>query len=293
LANNKIAKKPQWLKKRVLLNNSNINDVKNLLVELNLHTVCQSAKCPNIYECFSKRTATFMLMGNICTRNCAFCGVGKGTPIKIDSSEPENIARASLYMKLDYIVLTSVTRDDIEDGGAEHFGRTVIEIKKLLPESIVECLIPDFAGNLKNLETLLNSNPDVLNHNIETIERNYSLIRNKADYKSSINILKSSKKINQGIITKSGFMLGLGESRKEISKMLHDLKSADCDIITIGQYLSPGSKNFPVYKYYSPEEFIEIKKEAEKLDFKYVVSGIFVRSSYNAAAAFNNARNKA
>ncbi|MBM3709767.1 MAG: lipoyl synthase [Actinobacteria bacterium] len=288
-----MAKKPQWLKKRVLLNNSNINDVKNLLVELNLHTVCQSAKCPNIYECFSKRTATFMLMGNICTRNCAFCGVGKGTPIKIDSSEPENIARASLYMKLDYIVLTSVTRDDIEDGGAEHFGRTVIEIKKLLPESIVECLIPDFAGNLKNLETLLNSNPDVLNHNIETIERNYSLIRNKADYKSSINILKSSKKINQGIITKSGFMLGLGESRKEISKMLHDLKSADCDIITIGQYLSPGSKNFPVYKYYSPEEFIEIKKEAEKLDFKYVVSGIFVRSSYNAAAAFNNARNKA
>jgi len=293
LANNKIAKKPQWLKKRVLLNNSNINDVKNLLVELNLHTVCQSAKCPNIYECFSKRTATFMLMGNICTRNCAFCGVGKGTPIKIDSSEPENIARASLYMKLDYIVLTSVTRDDIEDGGAEHFGRTVIEIKKLLPESIVECLIPDFAGNLKNLETLLNSNPDVLNHNIDYIERNYSLIRNKADYKSSINILKSSKKINQGIITKSGFMLGLGESRKEISKMLHDLKSADCDIITIGQYLSPGSKNFPVYKYYSPEEFIEIKKEAEKLDFKYVVSGIFVRSSYNAAAAFNNARNKA
>ncbi|MBM3707162.1 MAG: lipoyl synthase [Actinobacteria bacterium] len=290
MVENKIVEKPEWLKKRVILNNSNINDVKNILVELNLHTVCQSAKCPNIYECFSKKTATFMLMGNICTRNCAFCGVEKGIPSAIDNNEPENVARASLNMMLDYIVLTSVTRDDVQDGGAKHFGRAVSEIKKLLPESKVECLIPDFAGNVKNLETLLNSNPDVLNHNIETIERNYSIIRNKADYKRSINVLKNSKKIKKDIITKSGFMLGLGENKEETVKLLYDLHEADCDIVTIGQYLSPGSKNFPVYKYYSPEEFEEIKKEAEKFDFKYVVSGVFVRSSYNAAYAYNKVK---
>ena len=292
MENKKLIEKPEWLKKRIILNNSNINDVKNILVDLNLHTVCQSAKCPNIYECFSRRTATFMLMGNICTRNCKFCGVEKGNPLPLDNNEPENVAKASLYMMLDYIVLTSVTRDDINDSGASHFSRAVYEIKKLMPESKVECLIPDLRGDIKNLETIINSNPDVLNHNIETIERNYNYVRNKADYERSINVIKNSKKVKSDIITKSGFMLGLGESKDEILKLLYDLHKAECDIVTIGQYLSPGPKNFPVLKYYSQEEFEELKKEAENFNFKYVVSGIFVRSSYNAALAFKEAEKK-
>jgi lipoic acid synthetase len=287
LADNKLVSKPEWLKKKICLNSSNINDVKSLLIGLNLHTVCQSAKCPNIFECFSRKTATFMLMGNICTRNCAFCGIEKGKPLLLDNKEPENTAKAALNMGLDYVVLTSVTRDDLEDGGAKHFGRTVREIKKVMLESRVECLIPDLKGSLKNLEILLYSGPDVLNHNIETVERNYRLIRKSADYKRSINILKNSKIIIPDILTKSGFMLGLGEGREEIYQLLFDLKNADCDIITIGQYLSPGPKNFPVQKYYSPEEFEEIKREAENFNFKSVISGVFVRSSYNAAKVFS------
>jgi lipoic acid synthetase len=228
-----------------------------------------------------------MLMGNICTRNCAFCGIEKGKPLLLDNKEPENTAKAALNMGLDYVVLTSVTRDDLEDGGAKHFGRTVREIKKVMLESRVECLIPDLKGSLKNLEILLYSGPDVLNHNMETVERNYRLIRKSADYKRSINILKNSKIIIPDILTKSGFMLGLGEGREEIYQLLFDLKNADCDIITIGQYLSPGPKNFPVQKYYSPEEFEEIKREAENFNFKSVISGVFVRSSYNAAKVFS------
>jgi len=287
LADNKLVSKPEWLKKKICLNSSNINDVKSLLIGLNLHTVCQSAKCPNIFECFSRKTATFMLMGNICTRNCAFCGIEKGKPLLLDNKEPENTAKAALNMGLDYVVLTSVTRDDLEDGGAKHFGRTVREIKKVMLESRVECLIPDLKGSLKNLEILLYSGPDVLNHNMETVERNYRLIRKSADYKRSINILKNSKIIIPDILTKSGFMLGFGEGREEIYQLLFDLKNADCDIITIGQYLSPGPKNFPVQKYYSPEEFEEIKREAENFNFKSVISGVFVRSSYNAAKVFS------
>jgi lipoic acid synthetase len=287
LADNKLVSKPEWLKKKICLNSSNINDVRSLLIGLNLHTVCQSAKCPNIFECFSRKTATFMLMGNICTRNCAFCGIEKGKPLLLDNKEPENTAKAALNMGLDYVVLTSVTRDDLEDGGAKHFGRTVREIKKVMLESRVECLIPDLKGSLKNLEILLYSGPDVLNHNMETVERNYRLIRKSADYKRSINILKNSKIIIPDILTKSGFMLGLGEGREEIYQLLFDLKNADCDIITIGQYLSPGPKNFPVQKYYSPEEFEEIKREAENFNFKSVISGVFVRSSYNAAKVFS------
>lgn len=287
MADNKLVSKPEWLKKKICLNSSNINDVKSLLIGLNLHTVCQSAKCPNIFECFSRKTATFMLMGNICTRNCAFCGIEKGKPLLLDNKEPENTAKAALNMGLDYVVLTSVTRDDLEDGGAKHFGRTVREIKKVMLESRVECLIPDLKGSLKNLEILLYSGPDVLNHNMETVERNYRLIRKSADYKRSINILKNSKIIIPDILTKSGFMLGFGEGREEIYQLLFDLKNADCDIITIGQYLSPGPKNFPVQKYYSPEEFEEIKREAENFNFKSVISGVFVRSSYNAAKVFS------
>jgi len=280
-------KKPEWLKKTVSLNNSNINQVKDLLANLKLNTVCQSAKCPNIFECFSKKTATFMLMGNICTRNCAFCGVRSGKPQKLDGFEPKNIAKAVKEMGLSYIVLTSVTRDDLEDGGAKHFAKTVREIKITDPNLKVECLIPDFKGSKENLKILLDVKPDVLNHNLETIKRNYKTIRDHASYNRSLDILKNSKILNPGVLTKSGFMLGLGEEIEEILELLHDLESANCDIVTIGQYLQPSKENYPVQKYYSGEEFEKIKNLASSFNFKSVVAGIFVRSSYEAASTIN------
>jgi len=278
--------KPLWLKKRISLNNNNIQEVKELLTSLNLNTVCQSAQCPNIFECFSKKTATFMLLGDTCTRNCAFCGVSSGKSLKPDPAEPENIAEAALRLNLRYIVLTSVTRDDLPDGGAKHFYNTVVRIKKALPHSKVECLIPDFSGDIGSLKLLLKAGPDVLNHNIETVEKNYKEIRRGADYRRSLGIIKNTKKIMPDILTKSGFMLGLGETIDEIKKLVLDLKEAGCDIVTIGQYLRPSENNFPVHKYYTPQEFMDIKKFADSLGFKYVVSGSYVRSSYHAADAF-------
>ena len=276
-------KKPKWLRKKVSLNSKNINEVKNLLNSSNLHTVCQSAKCPNIFECFSKKTATFMLMGDICTRNCAFCSVKSGNPESLDREEPGKIAEAVKKMGLKYIVLTSVTRDDLDDGGARHFASTVTEIKKVIPESKIECLIPDFKGKIENLKIFLRCDVDVLNHNLETIKRNYPSVRKNANYEVSLNILKRAKEIEPKIITKSGFMLGLGEKRNEIIKLLSDIDGANCDILTIGQYLRPAAGNIPVKKYYTPEEFDEIKATAKSFKFKEVVSGIFVRSSYHAA----------
>lgn len=284
-------KKPEWLKKTVSLNNSNINQVQNLLTNLKLNTVCQSAKCPNIFECFSKKTATFMLMGNICTRNCAFCGVRSGKPQNLDKFESKNIAKAVKEMGLNYIVLTSVTRDDLEDGGAKHFAETVREIKSIDPNIKVECLIPDFKRNKENLKILLDVKPDVLNHNLETIKRNYKTIRDHANYNESLNILKNSKDINPEILTKSGFMLGLGEGMEEISELLQDLESINCDIVTIGQYLQPSKDNYPVQKYYSSEEFEKIKNLASSFKFKSVIAGIFVRSSYKAASTINGINN--
>jgi len=284
-------KKPEWLKKSISLNNSNINQVQELLTNLKLNTVCQSAKCPNIFECFSKKTATFMLMGNICTRNCAFCGVKSGKPQDLDKFEPENIAKAVNEMGLSYIVLTSVTRDDLGDGGANHFAKTVREIKMINPNLKVECLIPDFKGNKENLKILLDAKPDVLNHNLETIKRNYKTIRYQASYNRSLDILKNSKDINPEVLTKSGFMLGLGEEKEEILELLHDLESINCDIVTIGQYLQPSKENYPVQKYYSGEEFEKIKNLADSFNFKSVVAGIFVRSSYKAALTISEINN--
>jgi lipoyl synthase len=279
-------KKPEWLKKTVSLNNSNINQVKDLLSNFKLNTVCQSAKCPNIFECFSKKTATFMLMGNICTRNCAFCGVMTGKPQNLEKSEPKNIAKAVKVMGLTYIVLTSVTRDDLKDGGAKQFAKTVSEIKTIDPNLKVECLIPDFKGKKENLKILIDVKPDVLNHNLETIKRNYKVIRDHASYNNSLNILKNSKDIDSQILTKSGFMLGLGEEIEEILELLHDLERVNCDIVTIGQYLQPSKENYPVQKYYSGEEFEKIKNLASSFNFKSVAAGIFVRSSYEAASIY-------
>lgn len=283
-------RKPGWLKKKIALNNTNIDKVKKLLEKSHLHTVCQSAKCPNIFECFSKKTATFMIMGDTCTRNCSFCGVDKGRPKVLDVAEPENIAKAAKEMGLSYVVITSVTRDDLPDGGARHFAKTVKEVKKLLPDSPIECLIPDFGGDINSLKIVLEQDLTVLNHNMETIYRNYPSIRKKANYKTSLNILKNSKRIKPDIYTKSGFMLGLGETKKEIIELLSDLKEVGCDIITIGQYLRPSLANIPVQKYYTPQEFEEIKTIAEGFKFKTVTCGVFVRSSYCAREVLDEAK---
>ena len=206
-ADKKRLEKPEWLKKKVFLNNQNIARVNNLVLDLNLHTVCQNAQCPNIFECFSNKTATFLLLGNICSRNCAFCSVESGRPVAIDKNEPENIATAVSALELKYIVLTSVTRDDLADGGAGQFAKTLRKIKALMPEAKVECLIPDFKNEDKNLEILLREDLDVLNHNIETVKENYAGIRNGADYQKSLKILDRSKRIKPDITTKSGFKL--------------------------------------------------------------------------------------
>lgn len=282
-------KKPQWLKKKIRLDNKNISAIKNLIDSSRLHTVCQSAKCPNIFECFSKRTATFMLMGDTCTRNCGFCGVNSGKPLPLDKEEPRKIASAVKEMDLLYAVITSVTRDDLDDGGASHFAETVKAIKKINPDTRIECLIPDFGGNKKNLETLLSEELDVLNHNIETIKQNYSRARSSADYDRSLKLLKNAKEIRSDIYTKSGFMLGLGENTEQILKLLKDLKESEVDIITIGQYLSPSKDNIAISKYYTPEEFKEIENTAIKIGFTAVAAGPFVRSSYGAELVLDKA----
>ena len=233
-----------------------------------------------------------MLMGNICTRNCGFCGIKSGEPEILDGDEPSMVANAVKEMGLKYVVITSVTRDDLPDGGASHFAKTVSEINRLNLELRIECLIPDFKGNVNNLEILLAEDLDVLNHNIETVKKNFSKVRKYADYKTSLNILKSAKSLKSDIYTKSGFMLGLGEDRKEIAELLSDLKEVDCDIVTIGQYLRPSGSNLPVKKYYRPEEFESIKELAESFNFKAVVSGIFVRSSYGAGIILDGILNK-
>jgi len=282
-------KKPPWLKKKISLNNSNISKVKKLLDSSHLHTVCQSAKCPNIYECFSKKTATFMLMGDICTRNCGFCGVESGRPGPPDSKEGENIARAVKEMGLLYVVLTSVTRDDIDDGGASHFYETVRCIKELNPDTKVECLIPDFKGNITSLKKVLSGELDVLNHNVETVKDNYPKVRKNADYRRSLKLLKNTKEIRPDIYTKSGFMLGLGETIEKIKELLEDLKESDVDIITIGQYLQPSLDNIEVSKYYKPEEFEGIKKTAMEMGFAAVEAKPLIRSSYCAEAVLDSA----
>jgi len=273
---------PDWLKKKVNLNNFKIKQIKNLLYDLHLNTVCQSAGCPNIFECFGKKIATFMLMGNTCTRNCGFCGIRSGKPQILDEYEPTRIASAVKKMRLKYAVITSVTRDDLTDGGSYHFAKTISEIKRSNPFSKIECLIPDFKGNTDNLKIVLMRNPDVLAHNIETIKRNFSLARKYSNYETSLAILKFSKLFKPDIYTKSGFMLGLGESREEVGELLADLKGVSCDIVTIGQYLRPSLSNIPVKKYYKPEEFESIRELAMSFGFKAVESGIFIRSSYGA-----------
>jgi len=276
------ARRPEWLKLRPL-NPTILNEMRRLMRGLKLHTVCESAQCPNRTECFAEGTATFMILGDICTRNCTFCAVKHGKPQAPDSPEPEHIVGAVNKLGLRYVVITSVTRDDLPDGGASQFAQTITAIHNYEPDIRVEALIPDFGGSLAALRTVVDAHPAVLNHNVETVPRLYPEVRPQAKYERSLELLKQSKRLNNGILTKSGFMLGLGESRQEVIKVMADLRQADCHILTIGQYLQPSLEHHELVRYIPPEEFEEYANIGKQLGFWHVVSGPLVRSSFHAA----------
>lgn len=276
--------KPSWLK--VSGNDGESNKaVMALLKSLDLHTVCEEANCPNCGECFGRKTATFMILGKDCTRNCTFCCVNKGNPTCVDPLEPDNIALAVARLNLRYVVITSVTRDDLSDGGAGHFANVICAIKNQKANQtppVIEVLIPDFQGDIEALRVVINARPDVINHNIETVPRLYDTVRPQAIYERSLELLNRVKSINQSMLTKSGIMLGLGETKEEVLGVFADLRKQKCDFLTIGQYLAPSSKHHPVVEYVTPEEFDWYRQEALKAGFSYVASGPLVRSSYQA-----------
>jgi lipoic acid synthetase len=278
-------RKPPWLKKRIPPF-QDLQKVKSILDRAELHTVCEEARCPNLGECFCGGTATFLILGRICTRNCGFCAVEHGIPAPADDTEPEKVAQAVQKMGLQYVVVTSVTRDDLFDGGASLFAKTIQALRASNPKSKVEVLIPDFQGDLKSLKAVLRECPDVLNHNVETISRLYPGVRPQADYKRSLDLLKKSKELHPHISTKSGFMLGLGETENEILELLRDLRETGCDFLTIGQYLQPRKDRLSVVRYVSPDEFEEYKRIGEEMGFRAIASGPFVRSSFHAFEMF-------
>ena len=284
---NSRVKKPPWLKRR-LPTGPDYERIKGLINRGGLHTVCQEAQCPNIWECFSKHTATFMIMGSHCTRSCRFCAVTHGQTAQPDPKEPSKIAQTIRDMGLSYIVITSVTRDDLPDGGASFFAKTIQEIRKQNPDSLVEVLIPDFQGNADALQTVLKARPDVLNHNIETVPRLYPSVRPEANYNRSLKLLKQTRQYYPSIPTKSGLMLGLGEQPAEIRRTLEDLFKADCQILTLGQYLQPTKQHLKVERFVPPEEFDTWEKIALEIGFSQVAGGPFVRSSYHAKELFQN-----
>ena len=278
-------RKPPWLKKRIPPF-QDLQKVKSILDEENLHTVCEEARCPNLGECFARGTSTFLILGKICTRDCGFCAVEHGMPAQPDEAEPEKVAQAVKKMNLQYVVITSVTRDDLSDGGASLFAKTIQTIRALDSKTKVEVLIPDFQGDPSALEVVLKERPDVLNHNIETISRLYPEVRPQADYERSLHLLKRSKASHPDVLTKSGFMLGLGENRKEVLELLRGLRTVGCDLLTIGQYLQPRPDRLPVVRFVQPEEFEEYKSIGEEMGFKAVASSPFVRSSFHAFEMF-------
>ncbi len=277
---------PDWIKVKAP-GNPNYLRLKHLMRERNLHTVCEEARCPNIGECWGNKTATFLILGDTCTRGCRFCAIDKGKPLALDPDEPRNVALVVKDLALNHIVVTSVNRDDLPDGGATHFARTVFWIKALNPGIRVELLIPDFAGNLQAVETVVNSGIEILNHNIETVPRLYGKVRPGHSYEFSLNILRQAKHMRSDMLTKSGFMLGVGETFDEVMTTLRDLHEHDVDIVTIGQYLQPSIRQLKVERYVTPEEFADCKAAAEKLGFRYVESGPLVRSSYHAWSHVN------
>jgi lipoic acid synthetase len=284
----RVKEKPDWLKKKLNADRSRLSEIKVMLRSLRLNTVCEEAKCPNIGECFASRTATFMILGNVCTRNCRFCAVSKGIPGSPDPKEPENISRAVHVLKLRHAVITSVTRDDLDDGGASQFVDVVRELRKNCPDTTIELLIPDLNGNWKALERIVREHPDVLNHNVETVPSLYVSVRPGATYERSIGLLRRVKEIDSSIITKSGIMVGLGEDEDEVKSVIEDLIGAGCSMLTIGQYLQPSHKHLPVVEYITPEQFESYRIFALERGFSFVASGPLVRSSYHAALGFSS-----
>ena len=272
---------PDWLKVP-LGGGKTYATVRKQLRQAHVHTICEEAKCPNIGECFKRGTATFLILGDVCTRNCKYCHVSHGKPLPVDVQEPVHVAESVKQLNLNYAVITSVTRDDLSDGGANHFYETITKIKQLNPNCQVEVLIPDFQGDHDALRSVLSAKPAVLNHNIEVVSSLFPTIRPQGDYKQSLFVLKQSKQIQKNIPTKSGFMIGLGESMEEILVLLDDLRSVDVDFLTIGQYLQPTTKHVPVKKYYTPDEFDLLKQKALEKGFVHVESGPLVRSSDRA-----------
>ena len=288
---NPIQRKPDWI--RVKISNSSIyNETKEIVKSNNLHTVCEEAGCPNISECWSKRHATFMIMGDTCTRACAFCNVKTGLPNALDRNEPLRIAKATNDLNLKHVVITSVDRDDLEDGGAEHFAQTILEIKKLNPNTSVEILTPDFLRKGDVYKKIILAKPDVFNHNIETVPSNYTKVRPGSRYFQSINLLKEVKDYDDKIFTKSGLMLGLGESEDELYQVMDDLRCAKVDFLTLGQYLQPTDRHYPIKKFIPPEDFEKYKKIAYSKGFLLVSSSPMTRSSYHADDDFQKLKEK-
>ena len=276
-------KKPDWIRVRAALPSSRFYEIKQILREHNLHTVCEEASCPNIGECFGKGTATFMIMGDKCTRRCPFCDVGHGRPDPLDVEEPMNLARTIAALKLKYVVITSVDRDDLRDGGAGHFVECIRQIRAMSPETRIEVLVPDFRGrDERALEILKAAPPDVMNHNLETAPRLYKQARPGSDYQFSLNLLKKFKAMHPGVPTKSGIMVGLGETDDEILQVMADMRAHDIDMITIGQYLAPSGHHLPVARYVHPDTFRMFEQKAIEMGFSHAAVGAMVRSSYHA-----------
>ena len=265
--------------------------VKKILRQLNLHTVCEEASCPNIGDCFSRKTATFMILGDTCTRNCPYCDVAHGRPKPVDKNEPYHLANAVKKLELRHVVITSVNRDDLPDGGASHFADVIKAIRDVRPECSIEVLIPDFQGSYESLKIVAEAKPDVINHNIETVPSLYPKVRHRGNYKLSLELIRKIKEIDSSIYSKTGIMVGLGETKDEIYKVMDDLVGVNCEIFTVGQYLQPSKNHFPVKKYYTPEEFKEIEKIGYEKGFKEVYSGILVRSSFHADEVFEKVAN--
>lgn len=272
---------PDFLK-RPIIDTDKTRNVRKILKTKCLNTVCENARCPNKNECYTKNTATFLIMGENCTRNCRYCNISCAKPVPLDLNEPKHVAEAVKALGLKYSVITSVTRDDLPDGGAEHFANCIYEIRAILPDVRIEILTPDFKGNKLSLDTIIKAKPDVFNHNIETVKEVFKIARPQGNYNCSLEVLKYIKE-NSNITTKSGLMIGLGETFEQIEQTLFDLKNAGCDIVTIGQYIQPSKKHLEVSKYYTPEEYEQLKILAQKIGIKHYQIGPLVRSSYRAA----------
>ena len=279
-----VGHRPDWLKVR-LSQGPHFKELKHLMREQGLHTICEEAACPNIGECWGEfRTASFLLLGDVCTRNCGFCDVTTGRPGEVDWTEPRRLAEAVARLELRHVVITSVTRDDLPDGGAAIFAATIRQLKQRDPALGVEVLVPDFQGNWQALQTVMDACPDILNHNLETVPRLYSRVRPKAVYSQSLELLRRARELAPRIPTKSGLMVGLGETRAELLEVFRDLRANNVDVLTVGQYLRPTLRHLPVERYVTPDEFDDLKREAKASGFRHVESGPMVRSSYHAHA---------